>query len=115
MRGEPVDSWRGERYEARPPRGMAADQEEARIPPMRDTVIPPGSQWERGRDVEELAVSVSVPHWYWIVDFFCQTNHDSTSHYEEHRSRGAKGPSEPSRDVIFLGLDPELTENDVSC
>jgi RNA-binding protein 5/10 len=26
-----------------------------------------------------------------------------------------KEPSAPSRDVIFLGLDPELTENEVSC
>lgn len=25
-----------------------------------------------------------------------------------------KGPSPPSRDVIFLGLDPDLSESDVS-
>lgn len=28
--------------------------------------------------------------------------------------KGGRGPSEPSRDVIFLGLDAELTESDVS-
>lgn len=33
---------------------------------------------------------------------------------QSNHGRKGKNPSEPSMDVIFLGLDPELTEDDVS-
>jgi len=33
---------------------------------------------------------------------------------DEQTRKGGKGPSQPFRDVIFLGLDEELTEDDVS-
>ncbi|WWD08598.1 hypothetical protein V865_006711 [Kwoniella europaea PYCC6329] len=83
--------------------GMMADREESRIPPPRREYNNGGRdelQWERGRDVEELAA---------------QGDDYPTSDYPQQPKRGgAKGPSEPSRDIIFLGLDPELTEKDFS-
>jgi hypothetical protein len=45
------------------------------------------------------------------TDIFVQPANDPVR--DDSRLR-KKGPSEPSKDVIFLGLDPELTEKDVS-
>ncbi|WWC68946.1 uncharacterized protein I206_102882 [Kwoniella pini CBS 10737] len=79
--------------------GMAADREEIR--PRRDYQGGRNdSQWERGRDVDELAAGDDYGH--------------SEYHQSSKRGGGSKGPSEPARDIIFLGLDPELTEQDFS-
>ncbi|WWC87543.1 uncharacterized protein L201_002433 [Kwoniella dendrophila CBS 6074] len=81
-------------------RGMMADREEHR--PRRDYHHQGRGepQWERGRDVDELG-----PY---------DDYQDSDHHQQGRRGGPSKGPSGPSRDVIFLGLDPELTEQDFS-
>ena len=38
--------------------------------------------------------------------------YDSSSQADRGGRKGGRGPSESSRDVIFLGLDPELSESD---
>jgi len=52
-----------------------------------------GAHWERGRDAAELGTG-----------------------YERQEPvtarRGGKEPSAPSKDIIFIGLDPELTEHE---
>ncbi|WWC59936.1 uncharacterized protein I303_102499 [Kwoniella dejecticola CBS 10117] len=79
--------------------GMAADREEIR--PRREYQGGRSEpQWERGRDVEELAAG----------DEYGASDYPSGP----KRGGGSKGPSEPARDIIFLGLDPELTEQDFS-
>ncbi|WVF66706.1 hypothetical protein IAT40_001448 [Kwoniella sp. CBS 6097] len=80
----------------RPPsrQGMMADREELR--PRREAPRRDEPHWERGRDVEELAAYENDPQ------------------NGQQGRRGPKAPSEPSRHVIFLGLDPELTESDFS-
>ncbi|WRT65424.1 uncharacterized protein IL334_002367 [Kwoniella shivajii] len=76
--------------------GMIADREDT-ARPRRDYTNQRGEpHWERGRDIDELA------------------NEKYQSGDDYRPKRGGKGPSEPSRDVIFLGLDPELTEQDFS-
>ncbi|WVR04075.1 hypothetical protein IAU60_001074 [Kwoniella sp. DSM 27419] len=76
------------RYEDRdrPYHGMVADREEQR--PRRDGG---GSEpaWERGRDADELRD-------------------------QPGSNRRQKAPGVPSQDVIFLGLDPELSETDLN-
>lgn len=79
------------------------------VPPPR---VPPQAAaevWDRGRNVDELDVGVSR------LD---GGRADPQAEYDEsERRRGAhgRGPTDPSKDVIFLGLDPELTEYEVSC
>lgn len=75
---------------------MAADREARYEAPIRDT-RQNEAVWERGRNQEEFAYGYGA-----------DAREDITE-----RQRG-KGPGEPSRDVIFLGLDAEATENDVS-
>ncbi|WVQ94318.1 hypothetical protein IAU59_001397 [Kwoniella sp. CBS 9459] len=86
------------RYEDRdrPPsrQGMMADREELR--PRREAPRRDEPQWERGRDVDELAAYENDPQ------------------HGQHGRRGPKTPNQPSKHVIFLGLDPELTESDFS-
>ncbi|ORX36419.1 hypothetical protein BD324DRAFT_628787 [Kockovaella imperatae] len=53
-------------------------------------------KWERGFEVPEAG----------------QIDEAEPSANGPVRTRGAKQPSAPSRDVIFLGLDPELSETD---
>jgi RNA-binding protein 5/10 len=53
---EPSVDKRGQGYDERPVRGMAADREEVRVP-KREPMKAAEPAWERGRDVEELAVS----------------------------------------------------------
>ncbi|KAK8861328.1 hypothetical protein IAR55_002147 [Kwoniella newhampshirensis] len=84
--------------EDRPVVGMMSDREDLRAPPRRD-LGRNEPQWERGRDVEELASGTYTPP------------HGSDSLGQSGR-RGPRVPAEPSKDVIFLGLDPELTESD---
>nr|XP_019049931.1 hypothetical protein I302_00351 [Kwoniella bestiolae CBS 10118]OCF28861.1 hypothetical protein I302_00351 [Kwoniella bestiolae CBS 10118] len=101
--GQPrgYDDTNRERYDGRRASGMMADREESRVPPPR-RVYDYGRdepQWERGRDVEELAA---------------YDGYSNTDYPQQPKRGGAKGPSEPSRDIIFLGLDPELTEQDFS-
>ncbi|OXG70952.1 hypothetical protein C349_07117 [Cryptococcus neoformans var. grubii Br795] len=79
-------------------RGMAIDREEF---PSRRDVDPAHEQWERGRD-PELARYDAPYSTGPASDLGDQSNH----------GRKGKNPSEPSMDVIFLGLDPELTEDD---
>ena len=43
-----------------------------------------------------------------------QYSYEEERRDDEHNRKGGKGPSQPFRDVIFLGLDEELTEDDVS-
>jgi hypothetical protein len=40
--------------------------------------------------------------------------YEEERHEDDRAQKGGKGPSQPFRDVIFLGLDEELTEDDVS-
>ncbi|OCF30828.1 hypothetical protein I316_07551 [Kwoniella heveanensis BCC8398] len=74
--------------------GMMADREELR--PRRDLPRRDEPQWERGRDVDELAA------------------YDNDYQSGQQGRRGPKTPSEPSKHVIFLGLDQELSESDFS-
>ena len=43
-----------------------------------------------------------------------QHHHEEELYDDDRQRQGGKGPSQPYRDVIFLGLDDELTEDDVS-
>lgn len=79
-------------------RDMAIDREEF---PSRRDVDPALEQWERGRD-PDLA-RYDAPY---------STGPASDLANQPNHGRKGKNPSEPSMDVIFLGLDPELTEDD---
>lgn len=111
----------GERYGERARTvGMAADREEVRAKemPKRESSKPVEPAWERGRDVEELAVCEAASlELQTILTYAPQITSYVIPQAEQGGRRagaGAKGPSEPSRDVIFLGLDAELTDSDVS-
>ncbi|ORY25257.1 hypothetical protein BCR39DRAFT_292207 [Naematelia encephala] len=71
------------------------DRDREEVPPRGQASRSVEPQWERGRDVEELGEG------------------RSSQAGGEGSKKGAKGPSVPSRDVIFLGLDPELTDSDL--
>lgn len=69
-----------------------------------------GSQWERGKDVSELQVGSPGSNNAFRPD-------EQNETYEapaERRGRQFGGPSDPTKNLIFLGLDPELTEQEVS-
>ncbi|WWD16770.1 hypothetical protein CI109_101202 [Kwoniella shandongensis] len=83
-----------DRYDDRNVAGMVSDREDIRAPLPRRDGGRSEPQWERGRDVEELASGTYTP----------PQGNDGR--------RGPRVPAEPSKDVIFLGLDPELTEAD---
>ncbi|WVO17927.1 hypothetical protein L204_105625 [Cryptococcus depauperatus] len=57
-------------------------------------------QWEKSRD-QDLAMFDAT-----------SASYESQQHSKEIGKRG-KEPSQPSKDVIFLGIDPELTEADL--
>lgn len=113
----PVD-----RYDDRPPYGgMAADREEEY--PSRGGIPPPRRQraeelWERGRNVEELPVCVCHEQYdpvglrrNWLT---IQPVSASGPSWDDPRPRRGHQGSEPNKDVIFIGLDEEITEKDVS-
>lgn len=95
-----MDSYRPPARDTSPPRGMVADREERYAVPMSGRAAPESS-WERGRDQSEFDYGYGAGAG--------ESGREDTT----DRQRG-KAPGEPSRDVIFLGLDSDLTENDVS-
>jgi hypothetical protein len=101
---------------------MVADREEIRqreIPPPRQAKVE--EQWERGQEVQVSRLITLGPLLIAQADYGYEHGQEQDQHlyeeehYEDERTRkGGKGPSQPFRDVIFLGLDEELTEDDVS-
>jgi hypothetical protein len=100
---------------------MVADREEVRareIPPPRQAKVE--EQWERGQEVQASLPVASdfVPadaHKEYGTGYEQEQYHYEADQRDEvGQKRGVKGPSQPFRDVIFLGLDEELTEDDVS-
>jgi len=101
---------------------MVADREEIRqreIPPPRQAKVE--EQWERGQEVQVSSVITLGPLLIAQADYGYEHGqsqdqyHHQEERYDDDMTRKAgKGPSQPFRDVIFLGLDDELTEDDVS-
>ena len=100
---------------------MVADREEMRqreIPPPRQAKVE--EQWERGQEVQVSRMITLGPILIDQADYGYEHEQGQDHHYEdqhhgdERTRKGGKGPSQPFRDVIFLGLDEELTQDDVS-
>ena len=101
---------------------MVADREEIRqreIPPPRQAKVE--EQWERGQEVqvscilnESTILTAQADYGYEHGQEQDRYHHEEERHEDDRSRKGGKGPSQPFRDVIFLGLDEELTEDDVS-
>lgn len=90
-------------------RSMVADREEVltrEIPPPRQAKVE--EQWERGREIPKQS-----DYGYDHAHAQEQYHYEEPQREDEIPRKGGKGPSQPFRDVIFLGLDEELTEDDV--
>lgn len=74
-----------------PPRNR--DYDDDRVPPPRNRDHPREREWDRAPRRDERH----------------DVHRGGEMEYDDRR----RGPSEPSRDLIFLGLDPELTEKEL--